>query len=180
MIVVNDNGRSYAPTIGGFAEHLAGLRLQPGYEKVLDEGRKALRGVPLVGELCYQCLHSVKAGIKDALSPQVMFTDLGLKYVGPIDGHDEHAVESALRHARGFNAPVIVHVVTRKGMGYPPAENDEADADALHRRDRPRDRAGHVGAGAGLDVDVLRGADRLGAKRRDIVAITAAMPGPQG
>ena len=79
VIVVNDNGRSYAPTIGGFAEHLAGLRLQPGYEKVLDEGRKVLRGVPLVGELCYQCLHSVKAGIKDALSPQVMFTDLGLK-----------------------------------------------------------------------------------------------------
>jgi len=98
VIVVNDNGRSYAPTIGGFAEHLAGLRLQPGYEKVLDEGRKALRGVPLIGELCYQCLHSVKVGIKDAISPQVMFTDLGLKYVGPIDGHDEHAVETALRH----------------------------------------------------------------------------------
>ena len=72
-------------------------------------------------------MHSIKAGIKDALSPQVMFTDLGLKYVGPIDGHDEHAVESALRHARGFNAPVIVHVVTRKGMGYAPAENDEDD-----------------------------------------------------
>ena len=102
MIVVNDNGRSYAPTIGGFADHLAGLRLQPGYEKVLDEGRKALRGVPLVGELCYQCLHSVKAGIKDALSPQVMFTDLGLKYVGPIDGHDEHAVETALRQRAGL------------------------------------------------------------------------------
>ena len=94
---------------------------------MLDEGRKAVRGVPLIGELCYQCMHSVKAGIKDALSPQVMFTDLGLKYVGPIDGHDEHAVEAALRHARGFNAPVIVHVVTRKGMGYAPAENDEAD-----------------------------------------------------
>ena len=127
VIVVNDNGRSYAPTIGGFAEHLAGLRLQPGYEKVLEEGRKAVRGVPLIGEICYQCMHSIKAGIKDALSPQVMFTDLGIKYVGPIDGHDEHAVESALRNARGFNAPVIVHVVTRKGMGYAPAENDEAD-----------------------------------------------------
>src|SRR5690349_90486 len=127
VIVVNDNGRSYAPTIGGFAEHLAGLRLQPGYEKVLDEGKRALRGVPLVGELCYQCLHSVKAGIKDALSPQVMFTDLGLKYVGPIDGHDDPAVEAALRNARGFNAPVIVHVVTRKGKGFAPAEADEAE-----------------------------------------------------
>ena len=83
--------------------------------------------MPLIGEMCYQCMHSVKAGMKDALAPQVMFTDLGLKYVGPIDGHDEHAVEAALRHARGFNAPVIVHVATRKGMGYGPAESDEAD-----------------------------------------------------
>jgi 1-deoxy-D-xylulose-5-phosphate synthase len=180
VIVVNDNGRSYAPTIGGFAEHLAGLRLQPGYEKVLDEGKRALRGVPLVGELCYQCLHSVKAGIKDALSPQVMFTDLGLKYVGPIDGHDEHAVESALRHARGFNAPVIVHVVTRKGMGYPPAENDEADQ--MHS-------CGVIDPETGLATSVpgpgwtSAFSDALigyAARRRDVVAITAAMPGPTG
>jgi 1-deoxy-D-xylulose-5-phosphate synthase len=180
IIVVNDNGRSYAPTIGGFAEHLAGLRLQPGYEKVLDEGRKAVRGVPLIGELCYQCLHSVKAGIKDALSPQVMFTDLGLKYVGPIDGHDEHAVETALRQARGFNAPVIVHVVTRKGMGYPPAENDEADQ--MHS-------CGVIDPETGLATTVpgpgwtSAFADALigyAAKRRDVVAITAAMPGPTG
>jgi len=180
VIVVNDNGRSYAPTIGGFAEHMAGLRLQPGYEKVLDEGKRALRGVPLVGELCYQCLHSVKAGIKDALSPQVMFTDLGLKYVGPIDGHDEHAVETALRQARGFNAPVIVHVVTRKGMGYPPAENDEAEQ--MHS-------CGPIDPETGLATSVpgpgwtSAFSDALiayGAKRRDIVAITAAMPGPTG
>ena len=134
--------------------------------------------MPVIGELCYQCMHSVKAGIKDALSPQVMFTDLGLKYVGPIDGHDEHAVEAALRNARGFNAPVIVHVVTRKGMGYRARRERRGRPDALQRRHRPADRAGHVGAGAGLDVDVLRGADRLRTKRRDIVAITAAMPGP--
>ncbi len=127
VIVVNDNGRSYAPTIGGLADHLAALRLQPGYEKLLEKGRDVVRGVPVIGEICYQCMHSVKAGLKDALQPQAMFTDLGLKYVGPIDGHDEHAVEAALRHARGFNAPVIVHVVTRKGMGYAPAEADEAE-----------------------------------------------------
>ncbi|HZN84635.1 MAG TPA: 1-deoxy-D-xylulose-5-phosphate synthase [Mycobacterium sp.] len=180
VIVVNDNGRSYAPTIGGFAEHLAGLRLQPGYEKVLDEGRKVVRGVPLIGELCYQCLHSVKAGIKDALSPQVMFTDLGLKYVGPIDGHDEHAVETALRQARGFNAPVIVHVVTRKGMGYPPAENDEADQ--MHS-------CGVIDPETGLATSVpgpgwtSAFSDALigyAERRRDVVAITAAMPGPTG
>ncbi|MGZ5377506.1 MAG: 1-deoxy-D-xylulose-5-phosphate synthase [Mycobacterium sp.] len=180
VIVVNDNGRSYAPTIGGFAEHMAGLRLQPGYERVLEEGRKAVQKVPVIGEICYQCMHSIKAGIKDALSPQVMFTDLGLKYVGPIDGHDEHAVEAALRHARGFNAPVIVHVVTRKGMGYAPAENDEADQ--MHA-------CGVIDPETGLATSVpgpgwtSAFSDALigyAARRRDVVAITAAMPGPTG
>ncbi|MCH9734561.1 MAG: 1-deoxy-D-xylulose-5-phosphate synthase [Actinomycetia bacterium] len=180
VIVVNDNGRSYAPTIGGFAEHLAALRLQPGYERMLEEGRKAMRGLPVIGEFCYQCVHSIKAGVKDALSPQVMFTDLGLKYVGPIDGHDEHAVESALRHARGFNAPVVVHVVTRKGMGYPPAENDEDDQ--MHA-------CGVIDPGTGLATSIpgpcwtsvfSETLIELAAKRRDVVAITAAMPGPTG
>jgi 1-deoxy-D-xylulose-5-phosphate synthase len=180
VIVVNDNGRSYAPTIGGFAEHLAGLRLQPGYEKVLEEGRKAVRGVPLIGELCYQCMHSIKAGIKDALSPQVMFTDLGVKYVGPIDGHDEHALESALRNARGFKAPVIVHVVTRKGMGYPPAENDEADQMHSCGVIDPETGLATSVPGPGWTSAFSETLISYGAKRRDIVAITAAMPGPTG
>ncbi|AMO61892.1 1-deoxy-D-xylulose-5-phosphate synthase [Mycolicibacterium phlei] len=180
VIVVNDNGRSYAPTIGGFAEHLAGLRLQPGYERVLEEGRKAVRSVPVIGEFCYQCMHSIKAGIKDALSPQVMFTDLGLKYVGPIDGHDEHAVESALRHARGFNMPVIVHVVTRKGMGYAPAENDEADQ--MHACGVIDPETGLPTSEPGLGWTSVFSEEliSLAAKRRDVVAITAAMPGPTG
>lgn len=180
VIVVNDNGRSYAPTIGGFAEHMAGLRLQPGYEKVLDEGKRALRGVPLVGELCYQCLHSVKAGIKDALSPQVMFTDLGLKYVGPIDGHDEHAVETALRQARGFNAPVIVHVVTRKGMGYPPAENDEADQMHSCGVIDPETGLATSVPGPGWTSAFSEALIGYATRQRDVVAITAAMPGPTG
>jgi 1-deoxy-D-xylulose-5-phosphate synthase len=180
VIVVNDNGRSYAPTIGGFAEHLAGLRLQPGYEKVLDEGRRVVRGVPLIGEMCYQCMHSIKAGIKDALAPQVMFTDLGLKYVGPIDGHDEHAVESALRNARGFNAPVIVHVVTRKGMGYPPAENDEAEQMHSVAVIDPETGLATSVPGPGWTSTFSEALIACGAKRRDVVAITAAMPGPTG
>ncbi|MCV7358194.1 1-deoxy-D-xylulose-5-phosphate synthase [Mycolicibacterium fluoranthenivorans] len=180
VIVVNDNGRSYAPTIGGLADHLATLRLQPGYEKLLEKGRDTVRGVPLIGELCYQCMHSVKAGIKDALSPQVMFTDLGVKYVGPIDGHDERAVEAALRSARGFNAPVIVHVVTRKGNGYSHAENDEAEQ--MHatgvidpHTGRPTSVAA-PGWTAVFSDELIKKA----ARRRDIVAITAAMPGPTG
>ncbi|WP_293305516.1 1-deoxy-D-xylulose-5-phosphate synthase [Mycolicibacterium sp.] len=180
VIVVNDNGRSYAPTIGGLAEHLAGLRLQPGYEKFLERGRSAVRAIPVIGEACFQAMHSIKAGIKDAVSPQAMFTDLGLKYVGPIDGHDEHAVEAALRAARGYNRPVIVHVATRKGMGYPPAEND--DAEQMHA-------CGVIDPKTGLATKVAAPgwtsvfSDALIAyagARRDIVAITAAMPGPTG
>lgn len=180
IIVVNDNGRSYAPTIGGVADHLATLRLQPAYEQALQRGRDALRALPLVGKFAYRVMHSVKAGIKDSLSPQLLFTDLGLKYVGPVDGHDERAVEAALRHARGFGRPVIVHVVTRKGMGYAPAEDDEADQ--MHSCgviDPVTGQATKV-AGPGWTAtfsDALIGYAR---KRRDIVAITAAMPGPTG
>lgn len=180
VIVVNDNGRSYAPTIGGFADHLAALRLQPAYERLLERGRTALRGTPLIGEVCYQAMHSVKAGIKDALSPQVMFTDLGLKYVGPIDGHDEHAVENALRHARCFNAPVIVHVVTRKGMGYPPAENDEAEQMHSCGVIDPHTGLATTASAPGWTSVFSDELIRIATKRRDVVAITAAMPGPTG
>ena len=134
-----------------------------------------MRGVPVIGELCYQCMHSVKAGIKDALSPQVMFTDLGLKYVGPIDGHDEHAVEAALRHARGFNAPVIVHVVTRKGMGYGPAEADEAEQMHSTGVIDPLTGLATSVAGAGLDRHLLRRTDQAG---RPNAATSSRSPPP--
>ncbi|MDT7734929.1 MAG: 1-deoxy-D-xylulose-5-phosphate synthase, partial [Mycobacterium sp.] len=133
-----------------------------------------------IGEVAYHAMHSIKAGIKDALAPQVMFTDLGLKYVGPVDGHDEHAVESALRSARGFGGPVIVHAVTRKGMGYAPAENDEAEQ--MHS-------TGVIDPLTGMATKIAAPSwtasftDTLiayAARRRDIVAITAAMPGPTG
>jgi 1-deoxy-D-xylulose-5-phosphate synthase len=180
IIVVNDNGRSYAPTIGGVADHLATLRLQPAYEQLLEKGRDAVRSLPLVGQIAYRFMHSVKAGIKDSLAPQLLFTDLGLKYVGPVDGHDERAVEVALRHARGFGRPVVVHVVTRKGMGYAPAEDDEAEQ--MHS-------CGVIDPATGLATKIAGPAwtatfsDALigcAKKRRDIVAITAAMPGPTG
>jgi 1-deoxy-D-xylulose-5-phosphate synthase len=180
VIVVNDNGRSYAPTPGALANHLAMLRLQPGYEHLLERGRRAVRGMPVFGDLAYQFIHSVKAGVKDALSPQLLFTDLGLKYVGPVDGHDEHAVEAALHRARGFGGPVLVHVVTLKGRGYGPAEADEADQ--MHS-------CGVIDPATGLATKVpgpswtARFTESLieyATKRRDVVAITAAMPGPTG
>ncbi|OBH86965.1 1-deoxy-D-xylulose-5-phosphate synthase [Mycobacterium scrofulaceum] len=180
IIVVNDNGRSYAPTIGGVADHLATLRLQPAYEQALEKGRNAVRSMPFFGELAYRFMHSVKAGIKDSLSPQLLFTDLGLKYVGPVDGHDERAVEMALRHARGFGRPVIVHVVTRKGMGFGPAEDDEAEQ--MHSCgviDPVTGQATKV-AGPGWTATFSDALIDYAKKRRDIVAITAAMPGPTG
>ncbi len=127
IIVVNDNGRSYSPTIGGLASHLADLRVTQGYENALDLIKKTVPRAPVVGTVAYEALHGIKKGLKDVLQPQAMFEDLGMKYVGPIDGHDEDAVERALRRARGFGRPVIVHCITTKGRGYAPAENDTED-----------------------------------------------------
>jgi 1-deoxy-D-xylulose-5-phosphate synthase len=181
IIVVNDNGRSYAPTIGGLADHLSTLRLNPGYEKVLDLVKEALGSTPMVGRPVYEVLHAVKRGIKDAVSPQPMFEDLGLKYVGPVDGHDVQAMESALRRAKGFNAPVIVHAVTRKGYGYRPAEDD--DADCLHGPGG----AFSIETGKLLAAPAVKWthvfADELvkiADERPDIVGITAAMAEPTG
>ncbi|MHA6630722.1 1-deoxy-D-xylulose-5-phosphate synthase [Pseudonocardia sichuanensis] len=180
VIVVNDNGRSYAPTIGGLADRLATLRLQPGYERVLEAGKQALARTPLVGGPLYAGLHALKAGVKDALSPQELFSDLGLKYFGPVDGHDVVAMESALRRARHFGGPVIVHAVTRKGNGYSPAENDEAEQ--MHSPSAFDPETGRptgppsVGWTSVFSDELLA----IGARRPDVVAITAAMLGPTG
>src|SRR5215470_6136598 len=180
VIVVNDNGRSYAPTIGGLADHLATLRLNPGYERVLDLVKDSLGKTPLVGPPLYEALHAVKKGIKDAVAPQGMFEDLGLKYVGPVDGHDIAAVESALRRAKRYGAPVIVHAVTRKGFGYRPAEDDEADC--LHGPGAFDPRTGVLLAKPSLLWTSVF-ADELVSiadERADVVGITAAMAEPTG
>ncbi len=180
VVVVNDNGRSYAPTIGGLQNHLASLRLTQGYEQALDVIKQVLSRTPLVGPPLYDALHGIKRGLKDALAPQGMFEDLGLKYVGPIDGHDIAAVESALRRAQGFGAPVIVHCVTRKGFGYQPAEDDEADC--LHG-------VGTIDPVSGKSLAVSTRTftnvfseeiTAIGADHPDVVTLTAAMLEPVG
>ena len=180
VIVVNDNGRSYAPTIGGLAKNLSALRLQPGYERVLAAGRRKLRGLPVVGDAAYAVLHGMKSGVKDLVSPQAMFADLGLKYVGPVDGHDLEALEAALRRAKAFGGPVIVHAVTRKGMGYAPAEADEAEQ--MHSTSKMDPATGKATSVAVKDWTSVF-SDALveeGERRPEVVAITAAMPGPTG
>ncbi len=180
VIVVNDNGRSYAPTIGGLADHLSTLRLNPGYERVLDLVKDALGSTPLVGKPVYEVLHAVKKGIKDAISPQPMFEDLGIKYLGPVDGHDIVAMESALRRAKGFNAPVIVHAVTKKGYGYLPAEQDEADC--LHGPGAFDPQTGALTAPPSVKWTNVFADElvKIADERPDVVGITAAMAEPTG
>jgi 1-deoxy-D-xylulose-5-phosphate synthase len=180
VIVVNDNGRSYSPTIGGLADRLAALRLRPGYEKVLDAGKRALAQTPVVGPTVYSGLHALKAGVKDALAPQELFADLGLKYLGPVDGHDLAAMEAALRRARDFEGTVIVHAVTRKGYGYPPAENDEVEQMHSPATFDPATGAPVGPSKAGWTKVFAEEIVRLGAERDDLVAITAAMLHPVG
>ena len=180
VVVVNDNGRSYSPTIGGLQQHLAAIRMTQGYEQVLDTVKKTLAHTPLVGAPLYDVLHRLKDSLKDVLQPQVLFEDLGLKYVGPIDGHDINALENAMEKARDFGGPVIVHCITRKGFGYQPAEDDEADC--LHSvsvidpvTGQPLSSVAPSWTKVFSDEIV-----KIGAERPDIVAITAAMLQPVG
>jgi 1-deoxy-D-xylulose-5-phosphate synthase len=188
VIVVNDNGRSYQPTIGGLADHLATIRVSQRYEQVLEYIKTTLAHTPVVGPPLYGTLHGIKKGIKDVLQPQVLFEDLGLKYLGPIDGHDEQVLEYALRRAGDYGGPVIVHAITRKGFGYPLAEQNEEDC--LHQVP-----VGHsqkavpstAGPRPGPAVPKRTWSDvfgealaEIGAQRPDVVAITAAMLHPTG
>ncbi len=179
VMVVNDNGRSYMPTVGGLANHLTTLRTSPRYEQILDQVKRRLKGVRGVGPAVYDALHAMKKGMKDALAPQGLFEDLGLKYVGPVDGHDRPAVEHALAQAKKFGGPVIVHVMTRKGFGYDPAERHEADQ--FHQIG-PFDVETGVGTPKGRIWTDFFSEEMvtLGAERKDLVAITAAMLYPVG
>ncbi|THA41089.1 1-deoxy-D-xylulose-5-phosphate synthase [Streptomyces sp. A1547] len=180
VIVVNDNERSYGPTIGGLANHLATLRTTDGYERFLARGKELLERTPVVGKPLFETLHGAKKGLKDFIAPQGMFEDLGLKYIGPIDGHDIEALESALQRAKRFSGPVIVHCLTQKGRGYTPALEHEADR--FHA-------VGVIHPDTGLPVKTAAAswtsvfADemvKLGHERADVVGITAAMLHPVG
>jgi len=179
VMIVNDNGRSYTPTVGGLANHLTTLRTNPRYEQILDLVKRRLNGVRGVGPAAYDALHAIKKGMKDALAPQGLFEDLGLKYVGPVDGHDLPAVEHALAQAKRFGGPVIVHVMTKKGFGYDAAERHEADQ--FHSPGPFNVETGEEQPKGRVWTDIF--ADEmvaLGSERKDLVAITAAMLHPVG
>jgi len=184
VIVVNDNGRSYQPTIGGLASHLSSIRVSQRYEHVLDLIKTTVSSAPIVGSPLFGALHGAKKGLKDFLQPQVLFEDLGIKYIGPIDGHDEEMTENALRQANEYGGPVLVHVITRKGFGYPLAEQNEEDC--LHQvpgtGGKPAPVAGVTPKPAKRSWSDVYGDEMVavGARRPDVVAITAAMLHPVG
>ncbi|MFZ9353712.1 MAG: 1-deoxy-D-xylulose-5-phosphate synthase [Candidatus Nanopelagicales bacterium] len=179
VIVVNDNGRSYSPTIGGLSEHLAALRTNETYERVLDWGKETLLRSP-IGRPVFEALHGMKKGIKDVFAPQGLFEDLGLKYIGPVNGHDEDLIENALQYAKRFHGPVMVHVITEKGKGYAPALEDEAEkfhATGIIDPATGKPVSASVTTWTSVFSDELVA---IGKERKDVVAITAAMLGPTG
>ncbi len=181
VVIVNDNGRSYTPTVGGLANHLAGLRTDHRYEKTLSLIKRTVTRLPLIGRPAYDLLHGFKTGVKDVLAPQSMFSDLGIKYTGPIDGHDITALTNHLEQARQYGGPVIVHCVTRKGRGFQAAEENEEDR--FHAIGKINEFTGEplsASVQATWTDAVAEAMVQLGQRRQDVVAITAAMLNPVG
>jgi len=179
IIVINDNGRSYAPTVGGLARHLSQLRIDPRYERIKVEISRLLSGLPLVGSTADQAAYRVKESLKQLLQPSTVFESLGIKYAGVVDGHDEAELEAVFTRAKKLREPVVVHVVTEKGHGYGPAVEDEIDKlhgvsafDPLTGRPRSTDLT---------YTDVFGEALMDAATRRpEVCAITAAMASSTG
>ncbi|WKD59158.1 1-deoxy-D-xylulose-5-phosphate synthase [Corynebacterium caspium] len=181
VIVVNDNGRSYEPTIGGFAESLANLRMTGSYDKVMEHGKSTLKALGWVGERTFDALHAFKEGVKSTLLPTEMFPELGMKYIGPVDGHDLGAVTNALEYARDYQGPIIVHMVTEKGRGFAPAATESADL--MHSTgaiDPVTGKSTVTECGPSWTSYFSHALIAAAKEREDIVAITAAMAGPTG
>jgi 1-deoxy-D-xylulose-5-phosphate synthase len=179
VIVINDNGRSYAPTVGGLARHLSQLRVDPRYERIKDDISKLLRDLPLVGSTADQAAYRVKEGLKQLLQPSTIFESLGIKFAGLVDGHDEAALEDVLSRAKKLREPVVVHVVTEKGHGYGPAVDDEVDK--LHGVSAFDPLTGRPRSTELSYTDVFGEALLAAATRRpEVCAITAAMASSTG
>jgi 1-deoxy-D-xylulose-5-phosphate synthase len=179
VIVINDNGRSYAPTVGGLAKHLSQLRVDPRYERIKDDISRLLRDLPLVGSTADQAAYRVKEGLKQLLQPSTIFESLGIKYAGLVNGHDEAALEVMLSRAKKLREPVVVHVVTEKGHGYGPAVEDEVDK--LHGVSAFDPLTGRPRSTEVSYTDVFGEALMTAAARRpEVCAITAAMASSTG
>ena len=179
VVVLNDNGRSYAPTVGGLARHLASLQVDPRYERLKDDISRALSSLPVVGGTADQAAFRLKESVKQLLQPTTVFDSLGLKYTGPVDGHDLEAVERVLSLAKRLGEPAVVHVITEKGRGYGPAIDDELEK--LHGVSAFDPLTGEPLTSELTYTDVFGEALLSAAARHpEVVAITAAMASPTG
>jgi 1-deoxy-D-xylulose-5-phosphate synthase len=181
VIVVNDNGRSYAPTIGGLARYLNGIRTEKFYRRLYRLSKKVFFKFGTIGRMAYSTIRGAGKGLLGSFAPKGMFPNLDLKYIGPVDGHDLHAMEAALNQAKKYANPVIVHAITQKGKGYDPAVSDEADQ--FHA-------VGQIDPDTGVSIESSGKlswtsvfADELVSiadKNKSVVGITAAMLIPVG
>jgi 1-deoxy-D-xylulose-5-phosphate synthase len=181
IIVLNDNGRSYAPTISRLGDHLARLRLNPSYvqtRRVIEDRLRALSGM---GELAVQSIHGLGAALREMIEPHAFFEALDVRYTGPIDGHDIARMEQALRHAAAYDGPIVVHVRTQKGRGYAPAETDvEKCLHDVSAFDATTGRSAKKGGGQTYTQVFSDTMLELAERHDDLIALTAAMPGSTG
>jgi 1-deoxy-D-xylulose-5-phosphate synthase len=181
VIVVNDNGRSYAPTIGGLARYLNGIRTEKVYRRLYRASKSFFFRFGLVGRLVYSAARGAGKGLLGSFAPKGLFPNLDIKYIGPIDGHDLDAMEQALTQAKKYANPVIVHAITQKGKGYDPATlNEEDQFHAVGQIDPETGKSLEAGAGQSwtsvFSEEIVKVADR----RPDVVGITGAMLIPVG
>jgi 1-deoxy-D-xylulose-5-phosphate synthase len=175
VIVLNDNGRSYAPTVSKLSSGLTHLRLNPSYVQARERFRHLLRRIPGLGGVAYSGVHGLAIAVREVVTPHRFFEALGVRYAGPIDGHDIAGMEQALSHAAEWDGPIVVHVLTQKGAGYGPAEEDEVQR--LHDyKVQPPTTVAPLSYTDAFTRAVLAAADR----DENVFAITAAMPGPTG
>jgi 1-deoxy-D-xylulose-5-phosphate synthase len=181
VVVLNDNGRSYAPTVSRLSESLSRFRLHPGLKSVRSRVEEILRDVPAVGSLAHASYAALRSAIREVIEPPAFFESLGVRYVGPIDGHDIPGMEQALYQAAAFEGPIVVHVLTQKGRGYAPAEDDDEkclhDAPVFDPAVGPTEAQKGLGGYTQVFNEALL---EIGEEFPQVVAITAAMPGPTG
>lgn len=181
VIIVNDNGRSYAPTIGGLARYLNDVRTAKNYRRLYKLSKKIFYKMGIVGRLLYSAARGAGKGLLSTFAPQGMFPNLDIKYIGPVDGHDLAAMEQALRQAKKYGSPVIVHAITQKGHGFNPAMLNEDDQFHAVGKIDPlsgeslEDSTAETWTGAFGDEIV-----KIASQRKDIIGITGAMLIPVG
>ncbi len=181
VIVVNDNGRSYAPTIGGLARYLNGIRTERLYSRAFRASKGFSERFGLFGRLAYSMARGAGKGLLGTFAPKGMFPNLDIKYIGPIDGHDLGALEQALTQARKYEHPVIVHTITEKGKGYDPAQlNDEDQMHAVGQIDPETGKSVEASSGESWTSVFSKEIVKIAEHKANLVGITGAMLIPVG